>query len=493
MSIPLLIDADGGAVSPPERLFVDLLHSALVRAFTADDPLAPNAFVVNFSVGVRNMRFANQISALARLIDWWSWKEGVLFVISAGNIDDVIVLENTTSADFEDAGDEDRCTAVRRALASQVFNRTLLAPAEALNALTVGAVSVDAEPTNPPASAGIVRLETDEESLPQLTSAVGLGPSNAIKPDLLTMGGASEVRASPNGENVIVNVLGFSQRTGLMTAEPRGGLRRSRGTSDAAALTTRAVLEAAASLVEEDGPYQGLELPRRDLALLTRALAVNAAIWPESSNNYYSDALSRFGDRAYAASKMDVARHFGHGVLEPVRMAGSPENGATLVGLGDIRKDQGKVFDLFLPPSLSGERLPRALRVTLAWFSPVDPTRAVYRLAKLSAIAAAAGEADKDDSWGLKLKGDGPDANMVARGTVWSRRLVTNAKAAPAFGDNAVLPIRVQCQETMKDALSPDDDVRFAIVVSLEIEAEARFDVLQEIREAIAVRLRDGR
>ena len=45
----------------------------------------------------------------------------------------------------------------------------------------------------------------------------------------------------------------------------------------------------------------------------------------------------------------------------------------------------------------------------------------------------------------------------------------------------------------MKDALSPDDDIRFAIAVSLEIEAEARFDVLQEIREAIAVRLRGGR
>ena len=138
----------------------------------------------------------------------------------------------------------------------------------------------------------------------------------------------------------------------------------------------------------------------------------------ETTFRVFCGPLFRFGERAYGASKMDVARHFGHGVLEPVRMAGSPANGATLVGLGDIRNDQGKVFDLFLPPSLPGERLPRALRVTLAWFSPVDTTRAAYRLAKLSAIAAAAGEADKDDSWGLKLKGDGLDANMAARGTV---------------------------------------------------------------------------
>ena len=34
-----------------ERLFVDVVHVALTRAFAGAEPLAPEAFVVNFSVG----------------------------------------------------------------------------------------------------------------------------------------------------------------------------------------------------------------------------------------------------------------------------------------------------------------------------------------------------------------------------------------------------------------------------------------------------------
>lgn len=48
---------------------------------------------------------------------------------------------------------------------------------------------------------------------------------------------------------------------------------------------------------------------------------------------------------------------------------------------GSIRKDGAQIFRLPVPPSLSGERLARSMRVTLAWFSPVNPSRAHYRFA----------------------------------------------------------------------------------------------------------------
>ena len=81
-------------------------------------------------------------------------------------------------------------------------------------------------------------------------------------------------------------------------AAARGGLsarERARGTSCAAALTTRAVLNAAAELTGEDGPYAGQELSRRDLALLTRALAVNASRWPEAALDALSGRMPQTG------------------------------------------------------------------------------------------------------------------------------------------------------------------------------------------------------
>lgn len=488
LSIPLLVDHKDGTTSPKDRLFVDLLHTALVRAITGDEPLAPDAFVVNLSIGVGNMRFANRISALARLIDWWSWKEGVLFVVSSGNVGPV-KLSGVSAFDFEDANDEERLKHVRHALFEQAYDRTLLAPAEALNAITVGAVSEDHTPGNSPDIAGVMRVERDGEILPQITAALGLGPLKAIKPDLLTSGGVQELRVLPDSGDAILKPLSSGRRAGLIAAAPSGGTRRSHGTSDATALTTRALLQAAAVLVEDDGPYQGLELPRRDVSLLTRALAVNSALWPDAAMQMYEEARERLGTDHHAAAKLEVARHFGHGVLQPLRMTDSPSEGVTLIGLGDIRKDGAQIFNAHLPPSLSGEKLPRSMRVTLAWFSPIDPVRPTYRLAKLGAIAAAEGETTTDKGWGLNLKGAGPDANMVGRGSVWSWRLVTNQKTTPEYGEEASVPIRVQCQETMQNALSPDDDIRFAIVVSMEVEAEVEFDIHAEVKEAIRVKL----
>jgi hypothetical protein len=40
--------------------------------------------------------------------------------------------------------------------------------------------------------------------------------------------------------------------------------------------------------------------------------------------------------------------------------------------------------------------------------------------------------------------------------------------------------------------LSPDDDIAFAIAVTLEIEADVQYDIVNEIEQAIRVPLRRG-
>ena len=496
VAVPLLIDNDdGGAWTPDDRLFVDLLHSVLTQLMSSEDALAADVFVVNFSIGVRDIRFAGRISSLARLIDWWAAKEGILFVISAGNISDGLFLPGVTATAFEDSNDDERRQLVRASLRASTYDRALLAPAEALNGLTVGAISKDLNGYTPPNQAGVMRLESDGESLPQMTSALGLGPHRTIKPDLLGVGGRQEVRANPRGNSSILQPLEASQRTGLVVAAPSGGTRatqKSRGTSPATALATRAILRSAEALTGEDGPYEGQELPRRDLALLTRALAVNSALWPEDAYKIYADELDLLGPHQHTRAREEICRYFGHGLIDPELMQHSPNSGATLVGLGSVKKDQAQIFRMPLPPSMSGDRAPRSMRVTLAWFSPVDSTRAQYRLAGLEAVSADEIDDADDKRWCLDLKTDGPDANMIRRGSVWSRRLINRIQTVPEYDDGADIPICVQCRDTAGGGLSPDDDISFAIAVTLEIEAEVQYDIFEEIEQTIRVRLRQG-
>ncbi|MEE9319326.1 MAG: S8 family serine peptidase [Granulosicoccus sp.] len=492
LSVPVLVDSDNGAWTPPDRLFIDLLHTTLTGLLTADEPLAADVFVVNFAIGLQDTRFAGRISSLARFMDWWAAKEGVLFVISAGNISDGLTLAGASVVAFEDADIAEKQQIVAEAMRASAHERTLLAPAEGMNGLTVGALSKDLNGDNPARHTGIITLENDDQSLPQITSALGLGFRRAIKPDLLYAGGRLEARVTPSADGAMLHAVGVSQRTGLNAASPVGGAhgtQKSRGTSPAAALTTRAILQSAESLTGEDGPYEGQELPRRELALLTRALAVNSARWPEDAHLLYRQEHGRLGKHQHARARMEVCRYFGHGVLVPELMQQSPDTGATLVGLGSVKKDQAQIFKMPLPASMSGDRVPRSLRVTITWFSPVNSARSQYRLAGLEAVAADEIDNVHDGGWQLDLKTDGPDANMVKRGSVWSRRLINRTKSVPGFEDGAEISICVQCRDTANGGLNPDDDMMFAIAVTLEVEAEVSFDIYDEVQLALRVRL----
>lgn len=488
LSIPVLIDTDQSAISPDERLFIDIVHRSLADAFAGDGPLAPDAFIVNFSIGIVGSNFAGRVSALARLLDWWSSTYGTLFVVSAGNISEHLHIPGVTSIDFENLSLADQQILVMGALKAQGHRRGLLSPAEAMNVLSVGAACEDVSPENFPAPAGELLIRDQAHAKPAISSALGLGPFQSIKPDLLMTGGSHWVRAMSQSGGVTLRVIN-TVRTGLFAASAAGGASqiRTRGTSCAAALATRALVFAAASLSEEGGPFEGQELPRRDLALLTRALSVNSCRWSDDAFALYEN--ERTGGLHHSHAKGEVARHYGHGFLQETRMREAPASGATLVGLGTLRKDGALIFDLPLPPSLAGQRVGRSMLVTLAWFSPMDGTRARYRLAALEAISAES-EDEQDKDWFLSLKSDQLDTNMIKRGTVWSKRLITKNKTVPRYSKDKSIPIRVQCRDSSGGGLSPDDDIRFALAVTLELEDEVRYDVYQEITDKLRVRVR---
>lgn len=497
LAVPVLIDSEEKSTSPNDRLFVDLVHVALQRVFGGNILLAPDVFVVNFSIGVHHSRFAGRISSLARLLDWWSNKAGVLFVVSAGNIDGNLEIRDITLGNFESIPVSERQSFVGAAQRRQRHERTLLSPSEALNVLTVGAASLDPTPSATSLTPGTVEICQPGEILPAISSGTGLGPFRCIKPDLIATGGHHEFKAWPSGNALKLRLVRQAMRTGLTVArvsEGRPTRSRARGTSCATALVTRFLINAAAALTEEGGPYNGHDLSRIELALLTRALAVNGARWHEAAEAFYQAECDRLNGRHHQATE-EVVRYFGYGFLNPELMRAAPLRGATLVGLGRVKKDQGAIFDMPLPSSLSGDTIGRSMQVTLTWFSPVEPTRARYRLAALEAIAADGSmeeDSKKDDEWGLGMTSHRPNMNLISRGTVWSRRLVQKRKRITPFADDATLPIRVQCRDSSGGGLNPDEQIHFAIVVTLQLEETVQltiFDILEEIRNRLLIRV----
>lgn len=173
-------------------------------------------------------------------------------------------------------------------------------------------------------------------------------------------------------------------------------------------------------------------------------------------------------------------------------MCEAPFHGATLVGLGKVKKDRGAIFKMPLPPSLSGDKIHRSMLVTLTWFSPVEPTRARYRLAALEALAAE-DDNNEDKDWYIAMKSEPPPLPLIKRGTVWSRRLIHKRVHTPEYDHRATLPIRVQCRDASGGGLDQDLDISFAIAVTLEVAASAEYDVREEIRNQLMIRLREDR
>ena len=75
---------------------------------------------------------------------------------------------------------------------------------------------------------------------------------------------------------------------------------------------------------------------------------------------------------------------------------------------------------------------------------------------------------------------------------MWSRRLVHERAGVPPYDDDTEIPIYVQCRDAANGGLSPDDDINFAIAVTLEVEADVQYDIHEEVEERIKLRLQQG-
>jgi hypothetical protein len=208
------------------------------------------------------------------------------------------------------------------------------------------------------------------------------------------------------------------------------------------------------------------------MAVLLRALLVHGARWGDTYN-ILEQSLRTPENRARFTEY--VARFLGYGVVEPDRLMACTEQRATVLGVGTLGADLAHEYILPLPPSLAGQQLEKRLTVTLAWLTPINPLHRGYRRAQLWF---------SKPEHPLELSRQDCHWQATKRGTV--QHDIFEGRQADAFADGQSIRIQVNCAA---DAGSLDEQVPYALAVTLEVAPGINIPLYTEIRERIHVRV----
>ena len=414
--------------------------------------------------------------------DWLSAKHRVLIIISAGNHSSDIDT-GISKADFAVLSNDEKEAVIVKALYGDARHRKLLAPAESINGITVGALHYD------PASVSHIdhAVNLFENVFPSPISAFGSGYRRAIKPDMLFNGGrVLYTEPIDTSTDARFEARHLRIAPGNKVASPStaaGDLNKSVyccGTSNATALISRMAAKCHDSLVEifeEQAP--DIELSSYVTPLL-KTMIVHGCSWGEISARL-QEILQTPDNGRYIRNW--ISQWLGYGVPDSSRVLDCTEQRATLLGFGQLNDEEAHLFNLPLPPSLGARLDKRRLTVTLSWLSPLAVSTQRYRTASLwfevegGTLAPNRQEAE----W-----------RAVRRGTV--QHEVFEGESAMPISDGDFLTIKVNCR---KDAAKIQAPVAYGLAVSLEVAEGLNVAIYNEIRTRIApaveIRTREGR
>lgn len=461
--------------TPDDRLLIDFFHRAVRRIFEGEGgtpPTAPTVKVINLSVGDGHRPFDTNLSPWARLVDWLADKHNVLFVISAGNLSSDMTLDvprDTIGAMTE----RDRAKLVLAESIAGTAQRRIIAPAESMNSLTIGAIHGDASTV--PNVHG--RYDLVPRGALALYSRVGHGYRRIIKPDIVLPGGRILYRERPGGPRettTLTAVNGVAAPGHLVAAPPdnAGGYTKyCRGTSNSAALGSRWAALAHGVIHSLRNGREEM-LPEEFDAVLIKALLVHGAEWGPLGR-----LIAKLReDLPTRRKKQDfIARVIGYGHANVGRALECTEQRATLLGVGKVRDGEAIIFQAPLPPCLRAQTVKRRLTITLAWISPTNARHARYRSARLWI-------SPPDSDFGVNRLDC--DWQHVRRGTL--QHEVLEGEQALAFVDGDKLSFKVNCA---KDSSAFELPVRFALCVSLEVAEGLPLPIYQEVRDRVLPRV----
>lgn len=465
--------------APEESSWLDLIHRAVRRIVAGESgqpPAAPGVCVINLSIGDPYQPFIRTMSPLAKLLDWLAWTYKVLFVVSAGNHGSELTLEGTG---------EDATGTLLTALAHQQRHRRILSPAEAINALTVGAIDQD--------SAGVFqpRGPTDHifelpAGLPSPIGGLGRGYRRMVKPEVLAPGGRVVFSRSAGKEPGTELYTPANPRPrfppGHLVAAPglgagaAGGVRYVCGTSNAAALTTRLTAELHEALTSLRDEPNAEALAKVPTALWLKALVVHGASWSSAALAATQGVLRTKANQHSFTD--EISAILGYGQVDPQRLVSCTAERATVLAGGTIGPDQRLMHRIPLPESLNAHVGWRRLTLTLAWFTPINPTHQKYRRASLWFDPPG-----KSNT--LVITRSGVDWRAVRRGTLQHETLEGEGSAID-IGPNAVLEVPVSC---VAEAGGLNATIPYALVTTLEVAPGVNTRIYDQVRARIATQI----
>lgn len=492
-SVPVMEGAEennrGVARFRPGDIMADVLHIAIRHLFEGDgdnDPPFPDVNVISLSIGDANRPFLGRMSAAARILDYLSHQYGVLILVSAGNYNTPLDLPLSEN-EFDNLSPDEKRQAVLkhlRACAGDEDNPappTILAPAEAMNVLTVGAIDWDDAASKPPPTARQHRFCADSACHAPY-SRIGPGREGQIKPDILFAGGAPLYEKRETNGQIRLRLLPAA-RFGALQAQPHtpqeDPLFRAVGTSGATASAANAAGRIVETLRDLDTPEP---VPPEYLGVLTKALMVHGC---QDTSWYHDAAEIHLGRQPNSLEKhQDLARFVGHGVPDVDRVLACTESRATVLGFGTLLEpnpDAAKTFIFPIPGRLNGQTLLRRVTVTLAWFARCDARRIAYRRARLElTLNPKDGRLTSDRNGPTRGHGQ----NLDGKGTVIHQ--VHEGQEAATLNQDATLPIKVQRAST--STLPAKESLSFGLAVTLDTGVGV--DQSLPIYEDVATRLR---
>ena len=466
---PILRPRGHDESAPSNRLWVDVIHQAVRRIVAKDGPhppVAPTVRIINLSLGDTARPFYFSPSPLARLLDWLAHKHELLFVVSAGNHDRTLPCSCET-----DTG------AMRHLFESARHNR-LLSPAESINAITVGALNSDSAEL---ASSAHHRAIPQADRLPAAYSAFGRGMRRAVKPDVLAPGGRRIFRPQtqhPDSDWDPVPNASVGQYVAAPSPAGTSHVARLSGTSNAAALTSRAAIEllSVAERLRQEHPELLGQVPA---ALLTKALLVHTASWPSGAFELVRAAVDGLVEPSWARDTL--AGVLGYGVIDVNRGARCGPERATVVAGGRLAADAAAIHRFPVPPALHLHRGWRRVTATLAWFSPIAPHDRRYRSARLRL------DLPKNDRSPLLLDSCQVHAEATVRGTVQHVVLEQEDEVINLLEEDTALEFTVSCFADAGDLTEP---VAYALAVSLEVAPGVALPIYAEVAARVSVPVR---
>ncbi|CAJ0810681.1 hypothetical protein LMG18101_00960 [Ralstonia flaminis] len=476
--------------TPPGKLPIGMIYRAIRSLVVGldDRPAAfPNVVLINHSICDEYAPFVKRPSPWATLLDYFSHKHRLLFIVSAGNIRSSfpMPLYDGMAEDIRTLDPLAREAQIILAIERAKGTRGLLSPAESINSITVGALHADRAG---PCPAGVAD-PYPTLAMPNLGSAVGLGVNRSVKPDLLHHGGRLAAVFSQTAHNGYAVRGESSQHLGQLVAAPdqAGGSTRQvvrlAGTSNAAALVTRTGIRIAEAIepVFRAGGHDWLVRPTR--AAILKTLLAHGCSWGSVGERLDTSYPPAEPNRRHARRET-IARFLGYGGVNAERVLSGNENLVTLLADDVIEPETLHEYRVPVPSEMIGNRELRRITITLAWTTPVLVTTAEYRGVTLALVD----EKGERKFWkGVQRHCDQPNSTTTERGTI-IHHIFEGKKLVRLAADPKGIFIGVQCRATHPTCETAK--VPYALAVSLELAQSAKGMVYTEVSNAVTVRSR---